>query len=298
VKSALGPLAAFGASVTWAYATTRYARVSREIGSVRVNYARALVAFPAFGLIGIALHGRGVLAGATLPALPWLVVSVLSSYALGDSVFLTAARRAGVTTALAIASTYPLWATLFGSVVSGEPLGATRAFGTLLSVAGVAWLVRLSDDTRAPRAHGRRDVIGILLAVVASLLWALNSVSVKKCAGRLDVFQVNTVRYALALGFLRLSLSRPSTLPSSPAAGWGPLVPALVADAVFGSLFYVYGLSHTDLAVGATLSALSPLVSVPIAVVMGEERWSGRRFVAVLATVGGVALLVGGGGGS
>lgn len=280
--------------MTWAYATTRYARVSREVGSVRVNYARALVAFPAFGVLGLALHGSRLLTGVTLSAIPWLVLSVVSSYALGDSVFLTAARRTGVTTALAIASTYPLWAALFGAFASGEPLGVTRALGVLLSVAGVVWLVRLSSHAGASAPPDRT---GVVLAIVASVLWAANSVSVKRAAVGLDVFQVNTVRYGLALAFLRLQVRRSSVLPSSPSLGWGPVVPALIADAVFGSLFYVYGLSHTDLAVGATLSALAPLISVPVAIVLGEERWSAPRFLAVLATVGGVVLLVGSGAG-
>jgi drug/metabolite transporter (DMT)-like permease len=283
--------------VTWAYATTRYARVSHEVGSVRVNYARALVAFPAFGLIGLGLHGPRLLSGVTFGAVPWLVVSVLSSYALGDAIFLTAARRTGITTALAIASTYPLWAALFGVFVSGEPLGVARAFGTLLSVVGVVCLVRLS---RHPSAAGResapRDPTGVVLAILASVLWAVNSVSIKRAAVGLDVFQLNTARYGFALAFLHLQVGRSRSLPSAPAAGWGPVIPALIADAVFGSLFYVYGLSHTDLAVGATLSALAPLVSVPVTIALGEERFSAPRFLAVVATVGGVVLLVGSGG--
>lgn len=284
--------------MTWAYATTRYARVSCEVGSVRVNYARALVAFPTFFALGLVLHGPRLLSGVTLAALPWLVVSVLSSYAFGDAVFLTAARHTGVTTALAIASTYPLWATLFGAFVSGEPLGGARALGTLLSVAGVVWLVRLSSHGRVSGSTSApRDPMGVVLAILASVLWAVNSVSVKRAALGLDVFQVNAARYGLALAFLHLQVRRSPGLPSSPSAGWKSVLPALIADAVFGSLFYVYGLSHTDLAVGATLSALAPLISVPVAIALGEERWSAPRFLAVAVTVGGVAVLVGGGAG-
>ena len=67
-----------------------------------------------------------------------------------------------------------------------------------------------------------------------------------------------------------------------------------VLDAIFGSIFFVYGLANTDLAVGATLSSLSPLISVPFAIALGEERWSAPRAIAITATVGGIVLLVGG----
>ena len=54
----------------------------------------------------------------------------------------------------------------------------------------------------------------------------------------------------------------------------------------------MYGLAHTDLAVGATLSSLAPLMSVPFALFYREERWSPPRFAAVTATVAGVIMLI------
>lgn len=297
--TALGPLGAFGASVTWAYATARYARASRDVGSVRINQARALVAFPTFAVGGLALHGLDIFRGMTWQTVAWLLSSIIGSYVLGDSVFLTAARRAGVTTALSIASTYPLWAALLGVFLAGEPFGLKRSVGTGLSVLGVIWLVRLSGVVRESDRLTRRDAGGLFLSFVTSLLWAMNSICVKKGSVGFDVFQVNTLRFGVALGLLSLQTLRPSAraLPSSPSGGWAPVIPALVADAFFGSLFYVYGLSHTDLAVGATLSSLAPLISVPVAIAAGEETWSGQRLAAVVATVSGIAILVGGGGG-
>lgn len=295
--TALGPLGALGASVTWAYATTRYVRASRDVGSVRINQARALFAFPAFTAVGLAVHGARLFEGMTWQTVAWLLSSIIGSYVLGDSVFLTAARRTGVTTALSIASTYPLWAALFGASSSNEPFGTRRALGTGLCVLGVIWLVRLSGAARDDEGK-RRDLGGVLLAIVTSLLWAANSVCVKKGAQGFDTFQVNSLRFGVALLLLTLQTLRPSArgLPRSPSGGWGGLVPALVADAIFGSLFYVYGLSHSDLAVGATLSSLAPLISVPFAVLSGEEAWSGQRLLAVSTTVSGVVLLVGCGG--
>jgi drug/metabolite transporter (DMT)-like permease len=71
------------------------------------------------------------------------------------------------------------------------------------------------------------------------------------------------------------------------------LAPAIAADGLLGSSLYVYGLSHSDLAVGATLTSLAPLISVPIAIALGEERWNGRRVAAVAMTVAGAVTLVG-----
>jgi len=288
----LGTVAAFTASVTWAFATTRYARASREVGSTRINLARALTALPAFVLLRLAFGGGALFSGLTPERATWLVVSIVCSYALADSLFLTACRRVGITTALSVASMYPLWAALWGTVQDGEPFGPARGAGTLLAVGGVIWLVQLG--TKGTPAAGGRDLTGLGLSVLVSVLWALNSVGVKRGAAGMNVFDVNVFRFGAAVLILSPQLGLPSERGRawSPAGGFRTLVPALLADCVLGSLSYVYGLSHTDLAVGATLSSLAPLISVPFAVAAGEERFDARRLAAIATTVLGVALLV------
>jgi drug/metabolite transporter (DMT)-like permease len=164
VNVTLGAVAAFTASVTWAFATTRYARASRELGSVRVNLARALVALPAFAVLRLLFGSGAPMSGVTPVKATWLLVSIVCSYALGDSLFLTACRRIGITTGLSIASTYPLWAALWGTLLDGEPFGPAHALGTLLAVGGVVWLVRLgAPGETSPRS---RDAVGLGLALL------------------------------------------------------------------------------------------------------------------------------------
>ncbi len=286
----LGPVVAFGASVSWAYASVRYAHVSRDAGSVRINFARAATAFPIFATIVAWTRWGTSFEGVTTTGCAILLVSVLGSYAMADSLFFTAARRIGVTTASSIASLYPLWAALYGALVEGEPFGIARGIGTLLAVGGIVWLVRLAggDD---PGFRGRRDMGGFLLAGVTSLLWAANTAAVKRGAVGLDIPQVSAIRYGMAFVLLlpQLYRTRESTLR---LRTWFELLPALLVDTVLGSTCYVYGLSNTDLAVGATMTSLAPLISVPVAVALGEETWSVRRLGAIATTVGGIVLLV------
>lgn len=288
----LGPVAAFTASITWAFATTRYSRVSREVGSARVNLARAIVATSGFAALRLATGGGPLMSGLTMGAASWLVLSIVCSYALGDSLFLTASRRVGVTTALSIASTYPLWAALWGTVIDREPLGPLRGAGMLLAVGGVMWLVQLGRGDGAEA--NRRDWGGVVLSLVTSLLWAFNSIGIKRGSVGMNLLDVNVFRFGAAFLLLLPQIRLPSERrrAASPGGGWRSLFPALLVDCVLGSLAYVYGLAHTDLAVGATLSSLAPLISVPFAIAAGEDRFDARRLAAIAATVSGVALLV------
>ncbi len=303
--SPLGPLGAFGSSITWAFASARYAQASRSVGGPRINLMRALVAAPTFVVITILVDGGNALADVTAARAAWLLASILCSYAMADSVFLGAARRLGISTALSIGTVYPLWSAIYGAVVRGERFGPTRVLGVALCLGGVIALLRLAGRTGRSERRRSLDTTGVLLAVAASLLWAGNTITVKAGAEGIPFWRVNAVRFTMALVLLtpQVLLLRPPR-PAVPVGAlavptqssflstWRRMLPAIFVDAGLGSICYVYGLAHTDLAVAATLSSLSPLVSVPVAIAMGEERWHPARAAAVAVTVGGVVTLI------
>jgi drug/metabolite transporter (DMT)-like permease len=294
-----GALAALASAAIWGFASTRYALVSRTLGSARVNLARATTVMPIF-LVATAWSTRGhLLAGVDGTRAAWLALSVFCAYAFADSVFFSAARRVGVTTAMAIASVYPLWATIAGALWRGEPFGLARAAGAALCLGGVIALILLAPRAahEVPHAGSDRHAsrIGIALALLTSLLWAGNTVATKLGGTGLFAWQANFVRFAFAwpvLAATSLAMPRPSLDAAEARRGYLALVPVSLAEACVGSSLFVYGLAHTDLAVGATLSSLAPLMSVPFALLYREERWSPSRFLGVLATVAGIVVLI------
>jgi drug/metabolite transporter (DMT)-like permease len=289
MTSALGAAAALGSSATWAYASTRYALVAREVSPVRVNLARMLMAWPVFVALGLwdGTLGQGL----GQRSLSWLTLSTFCSYAFADSLFFAAAKRIGVSSALAIASTYPLWAALKGTLVDGEAFGVYRALGTLCCVGGVAAIVKLSDANQT-KADGTRDPWGVPFAIITSVLWAGNTIAIKAGSVGMSLWTVNAFRYGLAICVLSgLVMMGRAPGPSRPALGWLTILPAVFLDCLVGSVFFIYALTATDLAVGATLSSLAPLISLPFAVWMGAEKLSLPKLAAVVTTVAGIALL-------
>ena len=309
----LGPLAALGSSLTWAYGSAVYAQSARRVGSIEVNLARAVLVLPLFAIGALLTVGAGALDLLSLRRLGWLTLSMICSYGLGDTVFYLAAVRIGTPTALAIGSAYPVWATLLGALTLGEPVGPGRAVGTLLCIAGVVWLVLLQARSEpaaqhsdpAAQARPRKLLVGVLLAILVSILWAGNTYAIRRGAQGLPLMLANTIRYGLAVIFLsalwlRIELQRrkdrASLAPPERLLGRGPAlrrfaITALI-EAFFGSSIFVYGLSHSDLSVGAPLSSLAPLFVVPIGLLLGTERLHLRRVAAIALTVAGVILLV------
>ncbi|HEY2749240.1 MAG TPA: EamA family transporter, partial [Polyangia bacterium] len=258
-----GAFAAVASAALWAFASTRYAQASRAVGSARVNLTRASTVLPLF-LVATLVTTRGHLfAGIDGTRAAWLGLSVLCAYGFADNVFFAAARRLGITTALAIASSYPLWAALVGTLWRHERFGVTRAAGTLLCVGGIIALIMLSPRAVDEHEHAhstKRDAReGILLALLTSVLWAGNTISIKLGGTGIEAWHANLIRFFIAWPILAATsalTTRPTPDDATARAAYrGLIVPSLL-EACVGSSLFVYGLAHTDLAVGATLSSL------------------------------------------
>jgi drug/metabolite transporter (DMT)-like permease len=291
----LGPLCALASSVTWAFASGKYAEQAAALGGVRINFARALFAFAGWSAWLVVSGEAGALAGLEPSRALWLALSIVCSYVLGDGVFYAAAQRAGVSSALAVATVYPLWAALYGALVRGESLGPLRLAGLAGAVLGVALLLRLSSDSGAAAADARSARLGILLALVTSLFWAGNAICLKQGAEGLPMAEANVIRFGFGAALLapRVALASRGAAPrTGMGTVLGALIVPLVLDTLIGSACYVYGLAHSELALGATLSSLSPVAALPLAVLSGAERVTAPRAACVIVIVAAVVALV------
>ena len=303
-QSLLGPLCALGSSLTWALGSSVYARQAGRVGAMEVNFSRAAIASPLFFVAAMLSGGLASIGALNLHSAGWLSLSVVCSYGLGDMLFYHAAMRLGTPTALAIASIYPLWATLFGALTLGEHVGGQRLLGTMLCVAGVVWLVFLQAAAKGDSADAqpeRHRLTGLLLALLTSLMWAGNTYSVRRGGIGLTPFVVNGFRYLLAstvLGSLWLirRLKHPPG-PNEPQLFCSKpdllrFVPAVITEAFIGSSIFVYAMTHTDLSIATPLAAMSPLFAVPVGILLGGEPLDVRRLLAIIVTVAGVVCLV------
>lgn len=300
--ASLGALCAFLSSVTWAWGSTAYASLAARHAPLAINMTRALVALPLFLLttlgqvlfLGFGTTGLASLTGAKIL---WIAASMVSSYAVGDTMFLFACRRLGVPVALAVSSIYPIWSAAAGWAFQGEALGGARALGVALCVGGVVAAVlsapRHEEDGRPASAVGDR-LAGAGLALVTSLFWALNTYAIARGGEGLSFPATSFLRMlvaALLIALLGLATTRRVPRPLS----WADLKPhraAVVVECYGGSSLFVVGMTMAPLAVGAPLSSLSPVVSIPFALLARRERFSLARTAAVAAVVAGIVFLV------
>lgn len=307
-----GPLAAFAASLTWATGVLGYSKLSLKHPAYVINLHRIFVGFPAACLLLTLAGGWGeALAAIDGAKVGWAVVVVLSSYAFGDALFFMATKRLGGPAALAVASVYPLWSALWGVFCEGQMLNVGKAAGVCVIVGGVIAVIlsgargediapsvpRLQPLATMPRARFWKEAkfVGYLLAFGASLSWAMNAVAVANLGQGLSASFVNVLRLGIALLLCPLIGVAMNGLSSFRLIRWPQFVsflPVFAVESVLGPFFFVYGLSKSPLAVGAALSSLAPAISVPVAVLLGRERFSRLKTTGVFAVVVGIWLLL------
>lgn len=294
----VGALSAFLASVTWALGSARYSQLSRKHSPFSINFTRAMVALPLFGLASLGTSSDWAHLNGTHYF--WFTVSMIASYGLGDVLFLRGTQKLGVPTALAIASCYPLWTSLAGLSFRHEFLTVLQWCGLVLAVGGVAFVI----VTQTPQERssltgvrsGRTIQQGVLLALATSFFWATNSYATSQAGMGLSVSVANTVRMSLALllitVFFLFSGGALRALPL-PGVELKRSLGIIVLESFGGSFFYLYGLTHAPLAVGATLTSLAPVIAVPVAVAFRMEKFSFWRTFGILMVVMGLSLLMG-----
>jgi drug/metabolite transporter (DMT)-like permease len=240
---------------------------------------------------------------------------MVCSYGLGDALFMWSTRTLGAPGALAVSSVYPLWTSAIG-LLRGDALSLAQLLGVIVTVGGVVVVILNGPEPQKVRGKGpnarpekrkrgvkppssageRSYALGVALALGTSFFWAGNTFAVQKIGKELDLMVVNSVRMAMALvlsaGFgALLAPKRPLLLPRAEVIRSSAI---FILESFVGSGLFIYGLAHSTLAVGSTLSSLAPVVSVPVALAMGIERFAPLRALGIAAVVGGLALLIAG----
>ncbi len=309
LPSWLGALSALGSSVTWAIASSSYAKLAAHHPATSINFSRATIALPIFLVIALITAPEAVSGGVPAGTLGWVALSVIASYAVGDVCFFLSALSIGVPSALAIASTFPLLSALAGVALRGEALSAHRAVGVLLTVGGTI-LVILATGRGNPGApletphlarpkHAPAKRWGLGLAFATSFFWSLNAVAVAEAGRTLPALWVNVLRMSFSMAFCPLvgvliaglTRSAPPRRPWVSAKDIKKSLGIFIMEGFGGSLMFTYGLAHAPLSVAPALCALAPVIAVPIAWAQGQGRFLSVRTLGVLLVVAGLVLL-------
>ena len=298
-----GELAALAASALWAFTTLAIEGAARRIGSLTVNLIRLLFAFTFLCLAGGIFRGRPLPVDATAHAWIWLSLSGLVGFTLGDLCLFRSYLVIGPRLSSLLMSLVPLFTACFGWLALGETLTPRDLLGMTLTVGGIAWAVleRARPAVSERTAEGTLHVTpsGIALGLGGALGQACGLILSKIGMGTYNAFAATQVRVIAGIAGYSLLFF---------AIGWWPNVRQGMRDrkalgfAALGAFFGPFlavslsliAIRATVAGVAASLMALTPVLIIPLVVLLrGEKVGIGGIAGAAVAVSGVVLLLLG-----
>ncbi|MHA1904599.1 MAG: EamA family transporter [Candidatus Thorarchaeota archaeon] len=289
-----GVLAGLVCSVTYALASVGYQSQIKESNSFIVNCIKTWAAVPVM-ISAMLILGSASLLSVPIPAAISFVLSMFAGVLAADTFYLTAQERIGVSYALPISMTYPIFTYTLAMIICWEPLIVSRLLGIVLAVVGVVVLSR-EQSSIGNNNMGLRSVdkTGLFFAVMTSALYALSALFIE--AGVQDVDPVTGATIRIISGSFVMA---PLGLLAKAKGMKIPLRRPAALLAIFGMLgmgvatiFWVIAIKYVGAVMTSVIGTTASLFGVPVSVFLLKERLTWKAGLSIAATILGVVLVV------
>ena len=268
----IGELLALLSAFCWALNGTIYKLALRGENVVRANFVRVLATALGFMLIML-VKGELVRILTSTPLKIWmlLVASAICAFFVGDILYMESIKRCGVSRAIPLSSTYPLFVALWG-VILHHRIEIWGVVGALLVITSIYLIV----------GEGGGDIAGYPFAIGGAIFWSISITIVKTLTAYLPPEAIAGFRFLVVSAIL---------LPVAGRVG-GRCAKLMILSAlvmIVGNYAFVLSLALTTATKASTLSALYPVIAQFMAMKV-KEKVTLRVFVGAVLAFLGVAV--------
>jgi drug/metabolite transporter (DMT)-like permease len=229
------------------------------------------------------------------PLFPILMViaSGILSNTAGDTIYIQSLSYLDVSISYPISqSAFPVLTLIVAIFFLNESFTWLNILGAVFVIAGIIMIVRNNKQTVAHKNTGK----GVVLALVAAVLWAAGSITLKIGLTQVDTFVAAAIRVVISAMLLTtVAFSRP-TPDRLKLRTYGKRNLILVASAGLltygvGAIGYVTAMHLIGAGKTVLLSASAPVFLLPLSVLILKERLSLLALVGVFVAVAGICLV-------
>ncbi len=296
----IGEFAALGAAISWAVAPIMYKKALSGASPVSANIVRCATNATVLLFILAASGLTGVLARLPLSTLIVVIVSGIVGLGLGDTIYMFALKSIGVARAVPLASTYPLFALIWATILLGETVTASAIAGMVLILAGI-WLLSREKDDSTIHFQGRAIATGAGFSLLTAVVWSV-SISLMDYAVTMPGI-INSMEANYAIVTIRITGMALVLLALTPVLdhkrgflklGWRALtllcIGGLVANGL-GWLLMNYSFLNIAEAQAVPISSTTPLFSMFAGLMLFHEKMTRNNMLGAFLVVLGVVLI-------
>lgn len=295
-----GEVSALSCALAFAVSGTIVASLARRMTPLTLIGWRGAVGMALYLVVLSALGRWAMLVHMEPIALLGFLADALVGVILGGTLFIRSLRIIGLSRAMPISSTYPVFATLMAAVAFDEDISWGLALAIPLVVAGVGLLASRGSPRHGGEVEASAQAIqhsawrGVGMALGAAVLWAIgtNILKVAVREGNLlaGIFLENA---ALAVAVLILVRPKESIVEAKALAPRHLVLLVLsgIFENGFASALYFFAVEQAGVARTALLTSTYPLFALPLGLVFLRERITPRKLVGVVLCTLGTAMV-------
>jgi drug/metabolite transporter (DMT)-like permease len=293
-----GQWAALGTAGCWAVSALAFDVAARRLGALVLSLIRLVLAFGFLSLLAWGLRGLPLPVDATPRAWAWLALSGLVGFVFGDFCLFRAFLAMGPRLSMLMQALAPPLTAIIGWLLLGEVLSGRNLVGMVLTVTGIAWAVLERKPAVAEKGPPPRhaSISGIFFGFCGALGQAGGLVLSKLGMGSYDAVAATQVRVLAGIaGYAVLFLLFRWWPRVGPALRDGRALSVAAVGSFFGPCIGVslslYAVHRTVSGVAASIMALTPILLIPLVVLLRRERVGLGGVAGAGVAVAGVALL-------
>ncbi|OYT34966.1 hypothetical protein B6U96_11540 [Archaeoglobales archaeon ex4484_92] len=273
-----GVLYSLVSALCWAFNGIFYKKAVSKVSVSTAIFHRTIVSAILFGFISVnSIH---LVLRISVFTFLILILSAVSSFFLGDYLYLSSLKRCPVSISLPVSSTYPVFVVLISPLVYGASI-SSRAFCSAALVTISIFVLHFRNE--------KIEKIGVLLAVLAALLWSLAILSLDYLTSVLPVSLVAFIRMLICLVLIAPLLNY-SEIQNKISLGYAGLLGGTLT--FIGVFLFITAVDISHSWNVTQPSATSPVISAVLGKVIFREEITSRLSISILMILLAILLLL------
>jgi drug/metabolite transporter (DMT)-like permease len=293
----IGELAALGASISWAIAPILYREALLSTKPISANIVRCATNAGVMVVFLLIFGLAGTLAALPMKTMLLVIVSGVIGLAVGDTLYMVGLKYVGVSRAVPLAATYPLFSLIWATALLGQALSIVEVVGAFVIVFGI-WLLTREKSRKNTGAKGRLAFIGIAVSLATAVVWSVSITMMNVAVSDVTTLSANyaviTLRIAsVALLFMLLAPfidKEHGFIKMKRSTVLALCIGGLIANGV-GWLLLNYSFLNTTLTRATVISSTSPLFAAVAGFTLFREKMTTKAVLGAVAIVAGICII-------